>query len=57
VNTIDGNAVIGTTVGVPTRLRLLVSPVKPACRQVGASFDPSLRLVLTTSVEPVLKVA
>jgi len=57
VNTIAGNAPGGsdTTVGVSTKLRLLVSAVKPAPtgpQQVGAI--PALTLVLTTSVDPLL---
>ena len=57
VNTIAGNVVCGTMVGVPTKLRLLVSPVKPAWTQVGASLTPSFTCTLTTSVEPLLRLA
>ena len=57
VNTIAGNGVVGTTAGVPTKVRLFVSPVNPVSTQVGASLAPASTLVLTTSVEPLLKFA
>ena len=57
VNTMAGKGVVGTTAGVPTKLRLFVSPVKPVESQVGASLVPASMLVLTTSVDPLLKLA
>src|SRR5262249_28651738 len=44
-------------VGAGAKLRLLVSPVKPWPRQEGAFGVPLLTLVLTTSVDPLLKFA
>src|SRR5580704_7939773 len=57
VNTIAGNAPPDTFVGVLTRVRLLVSAVKPSTTQEGALAVPLFTLVLTTMVDPVLKTA
>jgi hypothetical protein len=45
------------TAGVPTRLRLFVSPVKPSITQLGAFVVPLCTVVLTTIVDPALKLA
>jgi hypothetical protein len=56
VNTIAGD-VPPTGLQGSTKERLFVSPVKPSSTQEGASVVPSSTLVLTTSVDPLLKIA
>ncbi len=67
-NTIAGNVEAGTRAGnfeagagsgVPSKKRLFVSPVKPSRTQVGgrSMLAPAFTLVLTTSVDPALKLA
>src|SRR5208283_4279837 len=56
VNTIAGDAPPTGLQGA-TKVRLFVSPVKPSSSQEGAFVVPSSTLVLTTIVDPLLKIA
>lgn len=58
VNTIAGQVEAGSTAGVSARKRLFDSPVKPSRTQVAEMLlAPAFTLVLTTSVDPALKLA
>src|SRR5712671_1430869 len=57
VKTTAGSDSEGGTAEACTKNRLFVSPVKPWPRQEGAVVFPESTLVLTTIVDPLLKVA
>ena len=57
LNTIPGDGSGPASAGVPTNVRLLVSPVNPSSAQVGAAVVPLCTVVRTVTDEPALNVA
>jgi hypothetical protein len=57
VNTVAGNVEAGARAGAPPKKRLFDSPVKPSRTQLGGVTPPEFTVVLTTSVDPALKLA
>jgi hypothetical protein len=54
VNTIDGKSTLDSVAGVPTSVRLFVSPVYPVGAHWGGANAPSLTSVLTATVATVV---